>query len=68
MLSFEVEIKFQVYDVVKLEQQLRELANGDVFGEPVIESDSFYQHPSRDFTQTDECLRIRAYPQFIWTL
>ena len=61
MSTFEVEIKFQVNnaDVVELEHQLQEQFGGSVFGEQVTESDAFFQHPCRNFVQTDECLRLR---------
>jgi adenylate cyclase class 2 len=58
MCAFEVEIKFQVENVAELESQLLHLG-GTGFGEPATESDSFFQHPCRNFVQTDECLRLR---------
>ena len=58
MDTFEVEIKFRVQNVSELEGQLRQIG-GTGFGEPVTESDSFFQHPCRNFAQTDECLRLR---------
>ena len=58
MNTFEVEIKFRVDDVTELERQLERF--GSVrFGGQVTESDSFFQHPCRNFVQTDECLRLR---------
>ena len=61
MSTFEVEIKFQVVneDIAELECQLRQQFGGTEFGEQVMESDSFLQHPCRNFVQTDECLRLR---------
>ena len=58
MQTFEVEIKFRAHDITKLEQQLQPFG-GTKFGEQVTEFDSFFQHPCRDFVQTDECLRLR---------
>jgi adenylate cyclase class 2 len=58
MNTFEVEIKFRVNDIAELERRLQQFG-GTEFGEPVTESDSFYQHPCRNFVQTDECLRLR---------
>jgi adenylate cyclase class 2 len=58
MTTFEVEIKFRVDDVAELERRLIPLG-GTGFEEPVTESDSFFQHPGRNFEQTDECLRLR---------
>ena len=59
MNTFEVEIKFRVDCAVELEHRLQQRFGDVVFGEPVTESDLFFQHPSRDFVQTDEALRLR---------
>jgi adenylate cyclase class 2 len=58
MITFEVEIKFRVENTVELERKLLQLG-GTGFGEPIAEFDTFFQHPCRDFAQTDECLRLR---------
>ena len=58
MSTFEVEIKFQINNIAELEHQLRQLG-GSEFGEQVTEFDDFFQHPCRNFVQTDECLRLR---------
>ena len=58
MGTFEVEIKFRINNVSELERQLQQFG-GTGFGEQVTEFDSFFQHPSRNFAQTDECLRLR---------
>ena len=58
MTTFEVEIKFPVHDLAELERRLHQFG-GTGFGEPVTEFDSFFQHPCRNFVQTDECLRLR---------
>ena len=59
MSTFEVEIKFRVEDAAELEHRLQQRFGTIGFSEPVTESDSFFQHPSRDFVQTDEALRLR---------
>ena len=61
MSTFEVEIKFRVnnIDISELERQLQQRFDVSKFEEPVMESDSFFQHPCRNFVQTDECLRLR---------
>ena len=59
MNTFEVEIKFRVKNIEGLERQLQQFG-GTGFGEQVTEYDSFFQHPCRNFVQTDECLRLRT--------
>ena len=54
-----MEIKYQVKDAADLERRLRERFGSAGFSGPVMESDTFFQHPCRDFVQTDECLRLR---------
>jgi adenylate cyclase class 2 len=56
-MSFEIEQKFHVDDVTRLEQRLAEL--GAVADTTQEHSDSYYNHPSRDFRETREALRIR---------
>jgi adenylate cyclase class 2 len=58
MSTFEVEIKFRVDNVAELERKLQQFSDTG-FGKPVTEFDSFFQHPCRNFVQTDECLRLR---------
>ena len=58
MNTFEVEIKFRVENVSELEHKLQQFG-GAGFGKTVTESDRFFQHPCRNFVQTDECLRLR---------
>ena len=58
---FEVEAKFKIRDVEQYRQQLREQF-GVEFGPVREESDLFFQHMTRDFRQTDECLRLRMSP------
>jgi adenylate cyclase class 2 len=54
---YEVEMKFCVVDVKTFEDRLRRF--GGILGQAVEEVDRFYQHPQRDFSVTDECLRVR---------
>jgi len=54
---YEVEMKFQITSPSDFERMLE--SHGVVLGWPVEEFDRFYQHPSRDFAQTDEGLRLR---------
>ena len=55
----EVEVKFHVNDLLVLERKLRQQFGRVEFSKQVAESDEFFQHPCRDFKQTDECLRLR---------
>ncbi|MEX1041750.1 MAG: class IV adenylate cyclase [Pirellulaceae bacterium] len=57
VMTFEVELKFPVSDLSPIELRLESL--GAVIEVPVHQSDIYYCHPSRDFAQTDEALRIR---------
>lgn len=57
MTTFEVEQKYAIDDLQQVAQQLREM--GARFGEPVVQVDQYFRHPTRDFGQTDEALRIR---------
>ena len=54
----EVEIKFRVPDSSLIE---RLIAMGNLtFGEPVVQRDVYFNHPQRNFRETDEALRIRT--------
>jgi adenylate cyclase class 2 len=57
-MLFEVEQKHRVDNVTALVAQLGN--RGMALGEPVQQSDQYFAHPSRDFAQTDEALRIRT--------
>lgn len=57
-MSYEVEVKYRVEHLSALLETLE--TYGGVFGAAVEEHDRFYQHPQRDFAQTDEGLRIRT--------
>jgi adenylate cyclase, class 2 len=55
--TFEVELKFPISDADDMTLQL--LARGARRGGIVEQSDLYFQHPSRDFRQTHEALRLR---------
>ncbi|MDR1270758.1 MAG: class IV adenylate cyclase [Planctomycetaceae bacterium] len=57
MSRYEVEMKFRVDNIKAFEERLKVL--GGNLGAMMEEVDLFYQHPQRDFSVTDECLRIR---------
>ena len=56
-MSIEVEEKFPVADLAQIEAKLAQM--GVVAGESRIEIDLYFAHPARDFSATDEALRIR---------
>jgi adenylate cyclase, class 2 len=58
IVNFEVEQKHRVDDEAALVARLAE--RGAVLSPPVVQSDQYFAHPSRDFAQTDEALRIRT--------
>jgi adenylate cyclase class 2 len=56
-MSIEVEQKFRVHDPTQIESRLQE--RGIELSPPERQIDRYFNHPSRDFAQTDEALRIR---------
>jgi adenylate cyclase class 2 len=56
-MNYEVEQKFPVPDLTDVEKKLDAL--GARFEATIRQSDGYFAHPSRDFSQTDEALRIR---------
>jgi len=56
-MQYEVEQKFPVDDLAGVEAGLR--ARGAEIGPPVVEVDRYFNHPARDFSETDEAVRIR---------
>ncbi len=56
-MSYEVEIKFRSAEHDRLRRRLEEC--GAVEGPTVVQVDSYLIHPSRDFAQTGEALRLR---------
>lgn len=55
---YEVEMKFPLTDFEALESTLSNTF-GAKFGEPIEEYDLYYNHPLRNFIETDEALRLR---------
>lgn len=60
----EVELKFPLTDPAAFRKRL--LALGAVEKETVEQADAYYNHPSRDFAQTDEALRVRSVGDKAW--
>jgi adenylate cyclase, class 2 len=58
-MTYEVELKFPIADPADMTLQL--IARGAVRGRVVHQFDVYFRHPSRDFQQTHEALRIRRY-------
>lgn len=56
-MPVEVEVKIKVNDFEDIEYRL--LDGGALLEEIVRQRDRYFQHPSRDFNETDEALRIR---------
>ncbi len=56
-MQFEVEQKFVAVDPEDLARRIERL--GASVAEPIHQLDVYYAHPSRNFAQTDEALRIR---------
>ncbi len=53
----EVEIKSKIDNPDEMERKIKKL--GGKFIKEVLESDLYFNHPCRDFAQSDEALRIR---------
>ncbi|HDI74432.1 MAG: class IV adenylate cyclase [Thermoprotei archaeon] len=58
----EIEAKFRIAKLEKVEERLRSL--GAEFKGTEIEEDVYYQHPCKDFRKTDEALRVRITPSY----
>lgn len=56
-MNVEVEQKYRVDEPDEVRERLQRL--GAEFGDPVRQIDAYYNHPSRDFAETDEALRLR---------
>ena len=56
-MQFEVEKKYWVNDFDSCINAVKEL--GGEFSDPVEQADQYFQHPARNFTETDEVLRLR---------
>lgn len=59
---YEIEQKFKLPDPSAFLAKITEL--GAIWTVRVEEEDTYYQHPSRDFAQTDEAFRIRRRVKF----
>ena len=59
MEPIETEVKLRV-DCRELERLMSELDKQGITGERVVEEDVYYQHPCRDFLETDEAVRVRV--------
>lgn len=57
-MVYEVEQKYRVDDLERVESELKSL--GVSFAAPVEQVDRYFNHPVRDFAETDEALRIRT--------
>jgi adenylate cyclase class 2 len=55
--QIEIEVKSRLADRRALERKLKAL--GAKLHDEAVETDTYYNHPARDFAQTDEALRIR---------
>ncbi len=56
-MHYEVEQKFPLTDTAAVQARLSAL--GAQFQPPIDQVDLYFRHPSRDFAQTDEALRLR---------
>ena len=56
-MSYEVEMKFRSADHERLRRRLAGL--GAVEEPPVVQVDTYLNHPSRDFAQSNEAFRVR---------
>src|SRR5262245_14385164 len=55
---FEVELKFPLPDVAPVAVKLADL--GAEPAEAIAQSDVYFNHPVRDFAQSDEAFRVRS--------
>lgn len=56
-MTYEVELKYRVDDLAAFTARVDQL--GVAWGEPVEQVDHYFNHPAKDFVQTDEALRLR---------
>ncbi len=57
-MNYEVEQKHRVEDTASLQRRLAE--QGATLSPPIVQVDQYWNHPCRDFAQTDEALRLRT--------
>ena len=62
----EVEQKFRVEDHKPFVDKLPTDLAPTAFGQQTLEVDIYYQHPFKDYTKTDELLRIRNWREIIY--
>jgi adenylate cyclase class 2 len=60
-MHFEVEQKFPLCDIAAIVRQLKEL--GALAAGTAEQIDQYFNHPARNFAQTDEALRLRSEGQ-----
>lgn len=58
LMIYEVEQKYPVSSFSEFERAVNGL--GGQFGKPETQVDRYFNHPSRDFAESDEALRIRS--------
>lgn len=57
-MALEIEVKAYADDLKRVEETLKKMDAH--FVKKVYETDTYFNHPARDFAETDEALRIRA--------
>ena len=62
--SLEVEQKYRLEDAAAFKDQLTAL--GACWESPIQQTDLYFNHPAKDFKQTDEALRIRTVGEQNW--
>src|SRR5262245_7404500 len=57
-MHYEIEQKYRCDDLDAVREDA--LSRGAIAGEVVEQADRYYQHPARDFGETDEAFRLRS--------
>ena len=57
-MTLEIEVKAYAANLAMVEERLKEM--GAVFIGEVCEKDAYFNHPNRNFAETDEALRVRV--------
>jgi adenylate cyclase class 2 len=60
-MPYEVEMKFPVTEMAAIEARLAGM--GAAISAAIVETDTYFAHPARDFAKTDEALRLRRTDQ-----
>jgi len=63
-MTFEVEVKIKAYNLEILEELLIE--KGATIIDIINQRDHYFNHPSKDFQETDEAVRIREEGDLIY--